>query len=236
MQQTTPSAAAPSRGRYEPCVFLRKHGIPCTLWFEDAVGHHGVPTVVFDLYILVPDIQIAAQALLEEGWKDAAPGDYKKKYHLLTEHPSLTHRCVLPNDIEAEEPFTESSVPSKNPPGPTTTILLPALDWHMTLDNLGLSLAGPFAPQLPILVDAMIDCLLDSPDDCYLRQHLVNHICYLYGYCKELKKLEFAKLLRPDNRQFHQDAISMPGLGTIPFVAYERRIRDELRSKVVHQT
>lgn len=50
-----------------PCYILHSHNLPCVVWFEDAIGNYGVSTVVFDLYILVEDIEIAAQELLQNG-------------------------------------------------------------------------------------------------------------------------------------------------------------------------
>lgn len=48
---------------------MHDHGVPCVVWFEDAIAHYGVPTVVFDLYILVPDISTAADVLAGAGWE-----------------------------------------------------------------------------------------------------------------------------------------------------------------------
>lgn len=54
--------------RYKPCQVLFDNHIPHAVWFEDALVHYGVPTVVFDLYILVPDIDLAANLLAKAGW------------------------------------------------------------------------------------------------------------------------------------------------------------------------
>lgn len=72
--------------RHLPCAILREKGIPCLVWFEDAIAPYGVPTVVFDLHLLVPDIHEAARALFENGWADA--GQLKSTYHFLTGHVS----------------------------------------------------------------------------------------------------------------------------------------------------
>lgn len=220
----------PPRARHEPCVLLRNRGIPCVVWFEDAVACYGVPTVVFDLFILVSDTEEAARALINEGWANAAPADYLHKYHLLSDHPSISHRCLIPTGIAVVDPTPGPRLPSKDPPGPTATILLPAVDWNVSVENLRPSSSDSFAPQLAVLVDALIESLLDSPPDSQLRQHLAVHVCYMYGCCKELKREAFAAHLRPENRQFHCDAISKPGLGTVPFITHQRQIRDEIRS------
>ena len=41
--------------RLETIAILQKHNIPICIWGEDALRFYGVPTVVFELYILVPD-------------------------------------------------------------------------------------------------------------------------------------------------------------------------------------
>lgn len=58
--------------RHEPCigetfpVLYRSN-------FEDAIALYGVPTMVFDLHLLVPDLNEATRALMERGWTDARP-------------------------------------------------------------------------------------------------------------------------------------------------------------------
>jgi hypothetical protein len=61
--ESSQQAAEPtgSKSRHWPCHILREQGIPCVVWFEDAIAFHGVPTVVFDLYIIVPEISITGQ-------------------------------------------------------------------------------------------------------------------------------------------------------------------------------
>lgn len=54
--------------RLQPCFALHDSGISCVVWFEDAIAHYGVPTVLFKLYILVLDIDTAAQELTGRGW------------------------------------------------------------------------------------------------------------------------------------------------------------------------
>jgi hypothetical protein len=51
--------------RYSSCLVLENIGIPYVIWFEDALAHYGVPTIVFDLYVLVLDIDTAAELLLK---------------------------------------------------------------------------------------------------------------------------------------------------------------------------
>lgn len=54
--------------RYEACRTLNASEVPCAIWFEDAIAYYGVTTVLFDLYMLVHDIDAAARVLNKAGW------------------------------------------------------------------------------------------------------------------------------------------------------------------------
>ena len=54
--------------RYEAPTILISHGIPCAVWAEDALSHYGVPTVVFDLFLLVDDPEVAVECLRNAGY------------------------------------------------------------------------------------------------------------------------------------------------------------------------
>lgn len=41
--------------RYQACEVLISESLPCLIWGEDALGHHGVPTILFDVFLLVHD-------------------------------------------------------------------------------------------------------------------------------------------------------------------------------------
>ncbi len=209
--------------RYEPCLFLQEEGIPSVVWFEDAIGHYGVPTVVFDLYLLVSDIDAAAEVLLRRGWTYAK--EQSANYHFLRYHPDV-RRCRLnpPGTDETPKP------PSEDPPGPTTTVLLPASDWKLPSEKLLLSRTRGFIPSLPDLTDGLIEKVLDSPGYPDLEDHVSVHISYLYAHVTALKARSFASELKHENRQFHHDVLSGFQTGTRPFLAHERRIREELRN------
>jgi hypothetical protein len=77
----------------------------------------------------------------------------------------------------------------------------------------------------------LIRTLLDLPHlDSIVRDHLATQISYLYGHCDTLKDQGFAEQLMLEHRQFHYDALSKAGLGTVPFIREQRQIRDEIRS------
>jgi hypothetical protein len=219
-----------ARPRYEPCLFLQQEGIPCVVWFEDAIGHYGVPTVVFDLYLLVSDIDAAAEVLLNRGWTYAK--EQSVNYHFLRRYPDI-RRCRLDppgiDDTPKTRPWPPLP-PSKDPPRPTTTVLLPASDWKLPSEKLLLSLTRGFIPSLPDLTDGLIESLLDSPGYRGLEDHLSVHIAYLYGRVPTLKERSFASELKYENRQFHHDVISGFETGTQRFLDHERQVREELRN------
>ena len=210
--------------RHEPASVLHKEGIPCVVWFEDAVAHYGVPTVVFDLYLLVPDIDAAAQVLVERGWSQAKA--QSSKYHFLSQHPDIRRRRLEPpggTEPKISEPRPWPPLPpTKDPPRPTTTVLLSADDWKFPPERLACSLTeGPF-PQLCHLVDSLIESILDWDHHIPVEDHLSVHISYLYEYVAKLKERSFVEGLKFENRQFHHDILSGLRSGTIQFRAHER--------------
>ncbi|CDM29324.1 unnamed protein product [Penicillium roqueforti FM164] len=99
-----PHIKSDTEKRYEPCQVLFDHQVACVVWFKDTLHHYGVPTVMFELYVLVQDIDEAAELLVSAGWV-----------------------------IDSEEPLTvgsaEVELPQRrlvSPTTQTTTVLLPA--------------------------------------------------------------------------------------------------------------
>ncbi|CAM6003745.1 unnamed protein product [Sphagnum balticum] len=92
---------------------------------------------------------------------------------------SAHHRLTPPIDDTQNRPAWSPGMgppppPSKIPPGPTTTILLPASEWNFTFPLIIQS----FFPPLPELVDALIDKLLDTP----LTDTIWNQLAVLIAY------------------------------------------------------
>lgn len=141
--------------------------------YRDAIAHYGVPTVGFNFYILVPDIDEAAEVLIQRGWT-LIEQEQAKIGNATVE--SEQH-CLIPpkNDSDNARSDTETlsmeppPLPSKEPSGPTTTVILPAADWNFTLpERRQYSSDGcptAFFPPLPGLLDALIDSLLEAPSD-----------------------------------------------------------------------
>ncbi|KAK4098363.1 hypothetical protein N658DRAFT_221212 [Parathielavia hyrcaniae] len=219
MQLCRPDFSMSAPSRYEPCDILREVVIPFLVYFEDAIAAYGVPMTLFDLH-LVSDLATAADALAAAGWTTAPPFD--RDYHFLNSSTCMPHRRLVP-------PAQIDPLPSS--PGLATTVLLPADSWGVPdADILSRASAEGMIPLLSLLLDGLIKSLLDLPSfDSPLYDHLATQISYLYAHCDALKDQGFADRLVLEHRQFHYDALSKPGLGTVPFVGEQRQIRDDIR-------
>lgn len=222
--------------RHQSCYILRNKGIPCVVWFEDAVYYYGVPTGVRDLYVLVSDIDVAAEILKQSGWV-VVP----RKQGFTNVFEDCTQRCLLSPRSPCEgyqssalTPASMRSLPIKAPT-PTTTILLPAEDWNFSITQPGTKESfTTMIPPLATLLDALIDSLLDCHcDNDGLRSHLACLVCYLYDYVPELRKREFAHSLVYDHRQYHMDVLCGMSNGTLPFIRHQRKVRDALREGAI---
>ncbi|RDW84069.1 uncharacterized protein DSM5745_04395 [Aspergillus mulundensis] len=215
------TAAYGPETRYKSCLELENAGISYVIWFEDALVHYGVPTVVFDLYVLVLDIEAAGNALLEAGWTDD------------TQSP---HRI---GDAVVDIPQRPLISPDKQ----TKTVLLLASDWKFPLapdsplERVSLSQADQTPsppptvsfPPLPGLLDALIESWLAGPtEDPTLLLRLACYFNYLYEYVPALKERSFAEEIRHEHRQFHFDVLAGMESGTFPFRDHQRGIRDAL--------
>ncbi|OKL55871.1 hypothetical protein UA08_08861 [Talaromyces atroroseus] len=201
--------------RYKPCQILTDQQIPYVIWFEDALHHHGVPVVVFDLYLLVPDIDIAAECLVEAGWTVDTQGPYK----IGNAEVELPQRGLL------------------HPNSDMKTVLLPAEEWRFPLTAadapLETSTDWPYQqlsfPTLPGFLDALLDSWLDYPDeDSNLTSHLACQVLYLYGYVQPLMEPSFSDQLKYEHRQYHFDTLAGMTMGTLPARRHQRAIRDAL--------
>ncbi|KAF1355297.1 hypothetical protein BDV97DRAFT_366453 [Delphinella strobiligena] len=227
--------------RYQLCHLLRTHEIPCVVWFEDAVGHYGVPTCVFDLYVLVPDIDTAAQILIQHGWKlisqqrgriGNATVDSNSQRRLTTEshssEDSNSQRRLTTVFYSSET--NQICVPIH--PWRTDTVLLPVTDWKFKLGAAQAVKISPSSifPPLAGLLDALIESSLDCfADNRALAGHIDLHIAYLYDYVPEIRERTFAESLKYEHRQYHFDVLSGMSSGTIPFNKHQLKIREALR-------
>jgi hypothetical protein len=219
--------------RHLPCHILHHHNISCVVWFEDAIAVYGAPVVVFDLYILVPDIDTASSVLVQYGWSLVS----QEKGKIGNATVDFPQRHLTPPSRDSHETrLPGSPVPDISLPGPTTTVLLPAADWNFSLPGIGSTTTKPFVdivvPPLIGLVDALIDSLLDCPSDYdMLRTHLAVQITSLYRWAPALKEKAFAEQMMYEHRQYHLDVLSGMDHGTVPFINHQRSNREALRQK-----
>ncbi|OJI87735.1 hypothetical protein ASPTUDRAFT_421134 [Aspergillus tubingensis CBS 134.48] len=205
--------------RYNVCQVLTDNRVPHAIWFEDALVHFDVPTAVFDLYILVEAIDVAANILAKAGW------------HSDIQAPHLIGNA----EVDLLNFPQQRLIP---PDGETRTILLPATDWKFPLTSdtrsefvplkVMPSLKVPF-PPLASFLDALIESWLDCPSNYeMLSLVLACQISYLYAHVPALKEKSFAEQLRFEHRQFHFDVLAGMETGTIPFRKHQLAIRDAL--------
>ncbi|OJJ70435.1 hypothetical protein ASPBRDRAFT_44597 [Aspergillus brasiliensis CBS 101740] len=205
--------------RYSVCQVLIDNHIPHVIWFEDALAHYDVPTAVFDLYILLEDIDMAANLLAKAGW------------HFNMQPPHLIGNAEVDLSVFPQQRLI-------SPDGETRTILLPAVDWKFPLTlNTRLeyvpleimpSQKVPF-PPLAGFLDALIESWLDCPSKYEtLSLVLACQISYLYAHAPALKQKSFADQLKYEHRQFHLDVLAGMETGTIPFRRHQLVIRDAL--------
>ncbi|KAF2801206.1 hypothetical protein K505DRAFT_369735 [Melanomma pulvis-pyrius CBS 109.77] len=169
-----------SNPRHKPCYVLHDHGIPCVVWFEDAIAH--------DAEIFKPQ----------------------------------PHTSILPSGTK--------------PPGPTTTVLLPAAHWNFNLEEYARentkTLVTTVYPPIAGLVDALIDNLLDCPaNNGMLRIHITVQVAYLYDWAPVLRERTFAERLMYEHHQYRFDVLSGMSHGTAPFISHQRNAREALRQR-----
>lgn len=217
--------------RRQPCAALGQEGIPCVVWFEDAIGAYGVPTVVFDLYILVPDIVAASVALEKHVWTPTPleQGKIGSATLDIVRHPQRRFAPrMTPGSTKVEEEVEADGLPP--PPQvnePPEVVLLPATQFKFDFEKH--VVLNDYLPSLEDLVDALISSTLDSLDCIDLQDHLHTQICYLYGNVPELQDRSFAERLLFEHRQFHFDVCARMSYSTLSFIDHERKVRDELR-------
>ncbi|KAG7422094.1 hypothetical protein Forpe1208_v001711 [Fusarium oxysporum f. sp. rapae] len=159
-----------TRTRYGPCRVLRRDGVASLLWLEDAIASYNVPTVVFDLSLLVSDPEAAARSLRRDGWIDVKTDIETDLERCPFVHSNtIQYICLDPPAIEERpKPVTGQLPPiPRGPPPSTRTVLLSARDYNTSIEPLssGPLHDGNFLPPLHILVDGLISGVLDAPPE-----------------------------------------------------------------------
>lgn len=202
--------------RYSALRLLKESDIPCYLWAEDALAYYGVPTFVFDINIVVRDVQEAADALMRKGWH-LPPPDFEPRA----------------NHIREETFYLVESGCTVVGPYDSVVVLTAASNWDVELPDVATrkgTTRWPFIPELHQLLDSFLQKWLDIPAvHSFPRGHIGCFLSYLYGYIPVLKLREFADYLKLEHRQYHFDVIAGVNYTTVPFRRHSREVRDSIR-------
>ena len=211
--------------RYSACRVLKDNGIPCYIWSEDALSYYGVPTAVFDVHIVVDDVEEAMEVLVGEGWSPPPPG-FEARYTHIKE---ATHYLVRPGvnigktDLTAVGHWT------------TLVAIMDASEWNVKLPHISSPTyhppkrddRWPFIPPLHELLDPLIQRWLVTPDEHPdFRGHLGIFLGYLYSHVSILQMREFAPYLKKEHRQYHFDKIAGVSVISEVYREHQRNIRE----------
>ncbi|KAI9758786.1 MAG: hypothetical protein M4579_002800 [Chaenotheca gracillima] len=190
--------------RNEAPRIIRSQGIPCVVWGEDALAYYGVRIVVFELFVLVVDVDAANQCLEEAGYATEPPPEWEP----LPEMMVGSKRLLQP-------PAPGSCQDPARPSARAIVVLLPASRWNYNLPPVGthpdkwVSESFPF-PPLPALVDCIIDVWLDSPGGLYFTSIMGCYLAYLHHYVDRVHTPSFANELHPAHRELHLRYLVQP--------------------------
>ena len=171
-------ALSNSNPRHLPCALLRSQGIRYVVWFKDAIAHYKVPTIIFNLYVLMQDPTSTAKLLLQSGWT------------FMQREQKIGNATLAYMQYALSPPAQNSIRRAGELLGPITTVLLRANNWNFNLKQH--CSPATIIPPLAPLLDALINSQLNSPNDnLMLRMHLGYIIAYLYNYAPELQQETF---------------------------------------------
>lgn len=143
--------------RFAACDVLARAGIPSCIWLEDALSNLGVPTEVFELFLLVPDTGLAARALMSAGYERQEPSlaltPIPQFNNLFTPQETGNHSPAMDSDWTFEVPDAIR----------TSVILLPAKEWFYDLPE-SLECMTAWFPTFSQLLTALIAKWLNLND------------------------------------------------------------------------
>ncbi|WEW60897.1 hypothetical protein PRK78_006385 [Emydomyces testavorans] len=209
--------------RYEPCDTLIHHGIPCRVWCEDVLAVYGVPTVVFDLFVLVPDPDEAAETLVAKAGgyvRTQANPRYARIPQLSREAPRLVRAVSSASEAGGAESESglglSRSLSSSSGSGSSKAksgfaeyeqaddveavgvVLLSATEWGYELPADGVDY---LVPDLWEYLDCIVAIWLDLDEGHReFRDHLGIHIGYCSTYVDEVWTPEFFGMIRREHR------------------------------------
>lgn len=214
--------------RFLPCRILYEAGVPCVIWGEDALTAYDIPTIVFDLFLLVPDPESAARVLVSHGFKPTTPS--ARFYDI----PQMSDNVPRLAQIPASAVHDVAGPPKADDVNAPGVILLPAKYWRYKLPRT-VEEVDNFIPPLSTLLNTLIDVWIDLPDDdVLLREHISTHIGYFYLYNQDIRKPDFENRLAVENRQVHFELLRgndspYVSLTTKKCQEHHRNVRNQIR-------
>ncbi|KAJ5899521.1 hypothetical protein N7495_004265 [Penicillium taxi] len=222
--------------RYKPCDCLLRVGIPCKIWGEDVLFYHGVPTLVFDLFILVSDPE-ASRQLVSHGYIRTTPN---KRFIKIPELSSQAPRLVLAEKI-MEIPSMTSDATGLLQADDTVlpgVVLLSATEWNYSLPH-SLADLQELIPSLHEYFDSIVEKWMDLTANMHsLRRYLAIHIHYHSVYLDEFWTKEFENEIRLEHRQLLFDIMADGAGGNVDLLdrecqIYHQSIRNQILEKKV---
>jgi hypothetical protein len=189
--------------RYAACGILSDAGVTYCIWAEDTLLSYGVPTVTFDLFLLVRDPNEAAEILKAAGYVREKPNPRYLNISQFSDRFGPERPSEPTNEPREGSELYESADPALN-----AVILLPAKQWNYELPH-DAPILDKSVPPLPKFLDALIMTWLDVPNvEWPFRMHIATHIGYIYYYVEGVKAPRFEEGLRKEHRQFHFDQLA----------------------------
>lgn len=221
---------------YDACAVLQSKGIPCCAWFDHAIAHHSWKSwALTEIHILVPDIDAAAEVLVQHGWTSLASNTPEGKWRIInTDVTAPQHRLALRPD---------SKVPYRE------VVLLPDTQWlyDVTRHHELYPSNDPewiFPPLAPI-IDSFLTILLNSDttgieaEPFHWGSLAAMYLESVYETSKRARQdPEFPKRVRDpklldelkfENRQFHIDACYGLPVWSDEYMKRAHRVHHELR-------
>jgi hypothetical protein len=193
--------------RFAACDILHRAEIPACIWLEDALDELGVPTLVFELFLLVHDVDSAGQVLLEAGYQRSTPS------LALQDIPQFS--TVFRPAQQEFKASTQGAQSLDETSG--SVILLPAAEWFYALPPWSEDTARRF-PTLPHLLSSLIAVWLQLDEiEVSLRLRIAVYLGYIYEYLDAVKSSGFEHQLPREYWVFHFDQlqdINTADLGT----------------------
>lgn len=233
----TEADGSPGDPRYEPCDILLQAGIPCKVCEEDVLTFYGVPTIVFDIFILVPNLDMASQTLKDQGYVLTTPNTRFEDTPELSHHVPRLVSSVLADKIMGTSSLSSSDGLGLSKADDTVLsgiVLLHAADWNYSLPD---TIAGlqQLVPYLHEYSDCIVKRWMDlTEDNDSLRTYLAILIGYHSLYIDEVWTENFENQVRKEHRQFLYDLLADGAGGRVDLLHRDCQLyHQNIRSRIL---